>query len=58
MAAIPLVGDDAVDGRADLMLDIGDDSFQRVAVVWISRKHLRVAITRRCFIWVMRSFRV
>jgi hypothetical protein len=50
MAAIPLVGDDTVDGRADLMLAIGDDSFQRVAVVWISRKHLRVAITRRCFI--------
>ena len=42
VAPIALVGDEPIDGRADLMLDIGDDAFQRVAVVGISRKRLRV----------------
>lgn len=42
MAPIALVGDEPIDGRADLMLDIGDDAFQRVSVVGISRKRLRV----------------
>jgi hypothetical protein len=44
VAAVALVGDDAADGCADLALDVGDDRFERVAIVGIARQRFAWAM--------------
>ena len=44
VAAIAAVGDDAVEVRADLRLDLGDDGRERMAVIGIARQRLQWAM--------------